>query len=130
MLELLYYNRGACLIVSMTWEGTIETAKKSVAHVAPVVRQFILDSVANAKKRGMNGLKLEFYYQAAECETTSVTNCRLPNDDFLIELPDGEPDGSVFCKSKKYCTDEQLKLVRLWYNCTVQEVQVSIVSDH
>ena len=131
VLELLYYNRGACLIVSMTGEGTIARAKKSVAHVAPVVRQFILGSVADAKKRGMNGLKLEFYCQVAECvKTTSVTNCRLPNDDFLIELPDGEPDGSVFCKSKKYCTDEQLKLVRLWYNCTVQEVQVSIVSDH
>ena len=57
VLELLYYDRGACLIVSMTGEGTITRAKKSVAYVAPVVRQFILDSVANAKKRGMNGLK-------------------------------------------------------------------------
>ena len=137
VLELLHYDRGACLIVSMAGERNTPKNAVSVSELASIIGQFVADSVENAKKRGMNGLKLAFYYQVTECilglksddEGAGNLGCRLPDGDFLVQLPDreccksGRQPVSLLCKSGKYAPKEKLELVHLWYK---KEVRVNL----
>ena len=135
-LELLYYDRGTCLIVSMTGEGDMENAVSSVPKSAPEIREFVADSVEGAKKRGMSGLKLAYYWQVANKRVfeshvdTGKASCRLPRNGSLVtvQLRDrgvcspGPPD-SLFCVSKvgDVCsTKEQREFVHRWYKKEVQ----------
>ena len=75
----------------------------------------------NAKKRGMSGLELSFYFQVTECSVDGF----LPGDGCLVQLPSSEtynPGGmdSLFCKSGKYATKAHLQLVHCWYEKKVQ----------
>ena len=129
VLELLHYNRGACLIVSINGEGDKEEAVTSVPERAPEIVQFVVDSVTNAKKRGMSGLELTFYYQVLKCIRCPMSeseadnlSCRLPDDGGLVERtescnPNHQPGCSVpvIYKSGKYITKEHSKLVHRWY---------------
>ena len=132
VLELLYYNRGACLIASMNGEGDKEEAVGSVSERAPGIQQFVTDSVINAKKRGMSGLELAFYYQVSECvrEATSESadagnsSCKLPGDDRLVKLSgscnparDGQAgrQQQIMYKSETCITKDDRDLVYLWY---------------
>ncbi|XP_065835918.1 uncharacterized protein [Oscarella lobularis] len=132
VLELLFYDRGACLIVSMNGEGDMEEARSSVLQEANVIGQFIFNSVESAKKRGMTGLKFKFYYQVTKCvqsrtsesgdETETAAgnlSCQLPNDDCLVERPENCKPGSlsvvILNKSGQFIVKEHLKLVHRWY---------------
>ncbi|XP_065833067.1 uncharacterized protein [Oscarella lobularis] len=132
VLELLYYNRGACLIVSLNGEGDKDEAKLSVPRRAPGIQQFVTDSVINAKKRGMSGLELAFYYQVSECirdetsESADAGNlsCKLPGDARLVKLTEScnpARDGQAGCqqqimyKSETCITREDRDLVYRWY---------------
>ena len=133
-LELLYYDRGTCLIVSMTGEGDMDNALSSLPKSAPEIRQFVTESVEDAKKRGMSGLKLTFYSQVTKCIKTDVDDagkfsCRLPGDDCLLQLPAGGacspvPPDSLLYKSGKYPTKEERELVRRWYKKEVPVAQL------
>ena len=133
-LELLYYDRGTCLIVSMTGEGDMDNALASVPKSAPEIREFVAESVKDAKKRGMSGLKLAFYYQVTECIKSDVNgagklSCRLPGDGCLVQLPDSGvcspgPLDSLLCKSAKYPKKEERELVRHWYKKEVPVTQL------
>ena len=133
-LELLYYDRGTSLIVSMTGEGDMDNALSSVPKSAPEIRQFVTESVEDAKKRGMSGLKLAFYFQITKDIKTDVDDagkfsCRLPGDDCLVQLPAGGacspgPPDSLLYKSGQYPTKEERELVRRWYKKEVPVTQL------
>ena len=133
-VELLYYDRGTSLIVSMTGEGDVENALSSVPKSAPEIRQFVAESVEDAKKRGMSGLKLAFYCQVTECiiesdVDTGKTSCQLPGDGCLVRQPDSgacspcSPD-FLLCKYAEEefvcATKKQRKLVHRWYKKEVR----------
>ena len=137
-LELLYHDKGTCLIVSMTGEGKLEKALSSVPKSATEIREFVAESVEGAKKRGMSGLKLAYYWQVTDkCVFESHVNtgkasCRLPRSGSLVtmQLPHSGVRSSVspdplFCISKDGdipATEEQQELVHRWYKKEVQIV--------
>ena len=83
VLELLYYDRGACLIGSLNADGDPEDAKDAVKDRASSARDLILTNLESVKQRGMRGLKLDISYQVAKCVVTQKGN-ELPTNDFLV----------------------------------------------
>ena len=125
LLELLSYNKGACFIISMNWGGDEDEAVSSVPERAPGIQQFVIDSVANAKKRGMSGLTLNYYYQVSECIKIpeSALRCQPPDENGLVRLTDGCEPGSAtpaLYKSKEYIKKDHLNLVHRWYKKKVR----------
>ena len=116
-LELLNYNEGTCLIMSLNGDEDMEKATPSVSKYAPVIR-FIADSVENAK-REMSGLPLAFYFQLTECISGSgILKSRPPEDQFLIKWPSTCKSGQlVFLdKANKSAGKHQKLLDTVLYN--------------
>ena len=135
VLELLFYDKGTCIIVSISWDGDKNEAMSSVSKRAPEIRELIENSITDAKKRGMTGLTLEYYYQVSDCIRRKDAGDPLyqpPNDGSLVKQTNScNPKNSdrtpapVLYKSKRCISNKHLKLVHRWYKKEVGQIVIS-----